>query len=75
VIPLAVALMIAAALVIIRGRGDVDMSGGTWIVAGAVAYVGATVRLDDAADRRIGATLLLVAAFIWTVTIVHLVRN
>jgi hypothetical protein len=75
VIPLAVALMIATAWVIIRGRGDVDMSGGTWIVAGAVAYVGASVRLDDAAGRRIGATLLLAAAFIWTVTIVQLIRN
>ena len=75
VIPLAAVVMIAAAWVIIRLRGDVDMTGGTWIVAGAVAYVGASVRLDEAAARRIGVTLLVLAAFIWTVTIVHLIRN
>jgi hypothetical protein len=40
-----------------------------------VAYVGASVRLDEAAARRIGVTLLVLAAFIWTVTIVHLARN
>ena len=75
VIPLAATVMIAAGWVIIRWRGDVDMTGGMWIVAGAVAYVGATVRLDEAAGRRIGVSLLIIAAFIWTVTIVHLVRN
>ena len=75
VIPLAAAVMIAAGWVIIRWRGDVDMTGGTWIVAGAVAYVGASLRLDVDASRRIGVTLLVLAAFIWTVTIVHLARN
>jgi hypothetical protein len=74
-IPLAAAVMVGAGWVIIRLRGDVDMSGGTWIVASAVAFVGASVRLDPAADRRIGVTLLVIAAFIWTVTIVHLARN
>jgi hypothetical protein len=74
-IPLAAAVMIAAGWVIIRWRGDVDMTGGLWIVAAAVAYAGASVRLDLAAGRRIGVTLLVIAAFIWTVTIVHLVRN
>ena len=74
-IPLAVAMMIVAAWVIIRGRGDVDMSGGTWIVAGAVAFVGASVRLGPDAERRLGVALLVIAAFIWMLTIVHLVRN
>jgi hypothetical protein len=64
-IPLAATVMVAAGWVIIRWRGDVDMSGGIWILASAVAFVGAFVRL----------TLLVIAAFIWTVTIVHLARN
>jgi hypothetical protein len=75
VIPLAAAVMIAAGWAIIRWRGDVDMTGGVWIVAGATAYVGASIRLDEAPSRRIGVTLLAVAAFIWIVTIVHLIRN
>jgi hypothetical protein len=75
VIPLATAVMVVAAWVIIRWRGDVDMSGGTWIVASAVAFVGASVRPDRDAGRRIGVTLLVVAVFIWTVAIVHLARN
>ena len=55
-IPLAAAVMVGAGWVIIRLRGNIDMSGGTWIVAGAVAFVGASVHLDQAADRRIGVT-------------------
>jgi hypothetical protein len=74
-IPLAAAVMVAAGWAIIRWRGDVDMSGGAWILAAAVAYTGASVRLDPPAARRIGVTLLVVAAFIWTVTIVQLARN
>jgi hypothetical protein len=74
-IPVAAAVMVVAGWVIMRWRGDVDMSGGTWIVASAVAFVGASVRPGPAVDRRIGVTLLVIAAFIWTVTIVHLARN
>jgi len=69
------AVRVAAGWAIIRWRGDVDMSGGAWILAAAVAYTGASVRLDPPAARRIGVTLLVVAAFIWTVTIVQLARN
>ena len=75
VIPIAAAVMITAGWLIIRWRGDVDMSGGTWIVASSVAFVGASVRPDPATVRRIGVTLLVIAAFIWIVTIVHLARN
>jgi hypothetical protein len=74
-IPLATAVMVAAGWAIMRWRGDVDMSGGGWIVVGALAYAGAAVRLDPATARRIGIVLLVIAAYIWTVTIVHLARN
>jgi hypothetical protein len=75
VIPIAAGVMVATGWAIIHWRGDVDMSGGTWIVASAVAFVGASVRPEPAAGRRVGVTLLSIAVFIWTVTIVHLGRN
>ena len=40
-IPTATATMVAAAWVIIHWRGDVDVAGGLWIPASAVAYAGA----------------------------------
>ena len=74
-IPLAAAAMVVAGWLLFRWRGNVDISNGTWIIASAVAYTGASVRLDPAAARRFGTTLLVIAAYIWIVTIVHLARN
>jgi hypothetical protein len=75
VIPLAAAVMVFLAWLIIRGRGTVDVSNGAWIITGAVAYTGSSVRLDGATARRTGSTLAVIAAFIWVVAIIHLVRN
>ena len=74
-VPLAAAAMVAAGWFLIRWRGDVDISNGTWILSSAVAFTGASVRLEPAAARRIGNTLLVIAAYIWTVTIVYLART
>jgi hypothetical protein len=75
VIPLAATAMVIASWLLIRARGDVDVSGGRWIITGAVAFTGSSVRLDDGTARRIGVTLLIITAFIWLVAVVHLVRT
>ena len=59
----------------IRWRGDVDISGGTWIVASAVALRRRIGAPRDGRRRRFGDPLLVIAAFIWAVTIVHLDRQ
>jgi hypothetical protein len=75
VIPLAATAMVIAAWLLIRGRGDVDISGGMWIITSAVAFTGSSVRLDDGTARRIGLALLIITAFIWLVAIIHVVRT
>ena len=45
-----------------------------FVISSAVAFTGASVRLEPAATRRMGNTLLVIAAYMWTATIVHLVR-
>jgi hypothetical protein len=74
-VPLAAAAMVAAGWFLIRWHGDVDISNGTWILSSAVAFTGASVRLEPAHARRIGNVLLVIAAYIWMVTIVHLART
>ena len=73
-IPLAAAAMVVAGWLLIRWRGAVDISGGAWILVGAVAYTGGSVRLERGAARRVGRSLLAITAFIWVVATIHLVR-
>ena len=74
-IPAATATMVAAAWVIIHWRGDVDVAGGLWIPASAVAYAGARRGPGDAGQRRTATALLLVVAYLWIVTLVALARH
>ena len=75
IIPAATATMVAAAWVIIHWRGDVDVAGGLWIPASAVAYAGARRGPDEAGHRRTATALLLVVAYLWVVTLVALARH
>jgi hypothetical protein len=73
-IALTTGAMFAVAWALVVWRGGVGMAGGRWLLAGAVAYVGASLRVDRDIRRRVGTAVLVITAYIWVVTIVRLAR-
>lgn len=73
-VPVSIGAFVLVAWVITWSRGPVDASGGMWVVAGVVAFVGASARLPDDAARRFGRALVVTAALVWAIALVHLFR-
>jgi glycosyltransferase involved in cell wall biosynthesis len=73
--PLAVVLLVIVAWGTVRWRGPVSGEGGLWIVAAAISFTGASVRLDRIPERRIGRILLVVACWMWFVGVAQQVRS
>jgi hypothetical protein len=73
-VPVAVAVFVVASWSITYWRGPVDPAGGMFLVAGAVAFAGASSMLAlDQADR-IARLLAIAGPAVWAVSIVKLLR-
>lgn len=75
VVPAAMALLIVVSWATARWYGPVAAGGGTWLVSGAVAHVGATRVPVPGADRRVGRCLVVAASWIWLAAVARQLRS
>lgn len=74
-VPAALVVLILTAWAISRWRGPVAAGGGTWLVTGAVSYVGATPVAVPGAQRRLGRVLVVVASWTWLAAVARQIRS